>query len=74
MSAQPDQSPRQADTVAYQHPDLSDVLLCPEHGEGWAGLIPLTRHDVPFAAFCSWGTEDDTTVCGRALPMKKRTR
>ncbi|MER5974403.1 hypothetical protein ABT112_32640 [Streptomyces sp. NPDC002055] len=66
MSAQPDQ------IVAYQHPDLSDVLLCREHGEGWAGLIPLTSHDLPFVGFCSWGTEDDTAVCGRALLMKKR--
>lgn len=71
MSAQSGQPPRQADIVAYQHPEL-DVLLCPEHGEGWAGLIPLTRHEVPFAAYCSWGTDDDAMVCGRALPLKRR--
>lgn len=73
MSTHPDHGPLQADIVAYKHPELADALLCPEHGEGWAGLIPLTIHDVPYGRFCSWGTDDDMTVCGNALPMKKRT-
>ncbi|MYZ37242.1 MULTISPECIES: hypothetical protein [unclassified Streptomyces] len=73
MSARPDHGPLQADIAAYKHPDLADVLLCPEHGEGLGRLIPLTIHDVPYGRFCSWGTDDDMTVCGNALPMKKRS-
>ncbi|MGW2841877.1 hypothetical protein ACWCWD_29330 [Streptomyces sp. NPDC001493] len=69
---EPDHSPAraQARAVAYQHPDLDGVLLCREHGEGWAGLIPLTAADLPYGGFCGWGTPDGH-VCGRALPAKK---
>ncbi|MFE4177478.1 hypothetical protein ACFRR7_36490 [Streptomyces sp. NPDC056909] len=74
MNARPDHGPLQADIVAYKHPDLADVLLCPEHGEGWAGLIPLTAHDLPYVGFCSWGTDDDMTVCGNAFPTKEQRR
>ncbi|MFD4116892.1 hypothetical protein ACFWSJ_26010 [Streptomyces niveus] len=72
MSAHPDH-PAQGNIVAYQHPDLSGVLLCREHGEQWAGMVPLTSNDLPDGGFCSWGTDDDMTVCGRAFRMKKRT-
>ncbi|MFJ6668970.1 hypothetical protein [Streptomyces sp. NPDC091383] len=64
MSARTDQ------IVAYQHPDLSGVLLCREHGDGWAGLIPLTSGDIPHGGFCSWGSAD-MHVCGRALSAKR---
>ncbi|MFJ4576784.1 hypothetical protein ACIP4W_36370 [Streptomyces sp. NPDC088846] len=60
-----------ARVVAYQHPELDGVLFCREHGENWAGLIPLTTADLTGVGFCSWGTDDDATVCGRALPAKK---
>ncbi|MCM2394419.1 hypothetical protein [Streptomyces albipurpureus] len=74
MSAQPDHAPPQANIAAYAHPDLAGVLLCREHGEGWSGLIPLASHDLPYAGFCSWGTDDDVTVCGRFIGRKRRNR
>ncbi|MFC8596684.1 hypothetical protein [Streptomyces atroolivaceus] len=57
--------------VAYQHPELSGVLLCREHGKSWSGLIPLTSGDLPDGGFCTWGLPD-MTVCGRALPASSR--
>ncbi|WP_030593874.1 hypothetical protein [Streptomyces anulatus] len=62
--------PPQAHVVAYQHPELAGVLLCHEHGESWAGLVPLTAGDLPHGGFCGWGTSD-SHVCGRALATKK---
>ncbi|MGW0792623.1 hypothetical protein ACWD04_31500 [Streptomyces sp. NPDC002911] len=47
MSAQPDHRLPQGNIVAYQHPELAGVLLCRDHGEGRAGLIPLTADDLP---------------------------
>ncbi|THA79787.1 hypothetical protein [Streptomyces sp. A0592] len=73
MSAQPAPTPPHAGIAAYRHPDLDDVLLCVEHGRRWEGLIPLTSSEVPFGGFCSWGTDDDYMVCGRAL-YKERSR
>ncbi|MFF7365459.1 hypothetical protein [Streptomyces sp. NPDC008125] len=61
----------QAGVVAYRHPELDGVLLCREHGEQVAGRIPLTAADVTGVWFCSWATDDDATVCGRAIPQKK---
>lgn len=55
--------------VAYQLPDLPGALMCPEHGDVWPGLIPLTSGDIPYGGFCTWGTSD-MHVCGRALPAK----
>lgn len=69
MNAQPDPaSPDQDGIAAYLHPELADVLLCREHGDQWPGLIPLAWHELPsVVGFCSWGTDDEATVCGRAL-------
>ncbi|MFD3848009.1 hypothetical protein ACFWVB_19210 [Streptomyces microflavus] len=70
---EPDHHPgrTQAHVVAYQHSELAGVLLCREHGESWAGLIPLTADDLPHGGFCGWGPPGDMHVCGRALPAKK---
>ncbi|TXR99687.1 hypothetical protein EAO73_27310 [Streptomyces sp. col6] len=51
-----------------------DALFCVEHGQSWEGLIPMTSTEMPFGAFCSWGTDDDMTVCGRALHKKRSHR
>ncbi|OKK05271.1 hypothetical protein AMK09_37580 [Streptomyces sp. CB02488] len=72
MTAQPQHTLSRGGIVAYQHPELAGVLLCLEHSEGWAGLIPLTSGDLPDGGFCNEGTPDGH-VCGRAFPMKKRT-
>ncbi|WP_037872337.1 hypothetical protein [Streptomyces sp. SPB074] len=69
MDALPD---RAFPVVAYLHPQLSGVLLCREHGARWEGLIPLTARDLAGVGFCSWATDDDATVCGRALPGASR--
>ncbi|MFI5945586.1 hypothetical protein ACIBCB_35815 [Streptomyces uncialis] len=74
MSAQPDRTPPQTRIAAYAHPDLADVLLCLEHGEKWAGMIPLTSDQLPYAGFCSWGTDDDMTVCGRYIGRERGKR
>ncbi|MFJ5733941.1 hypothetical protein [Streptomyces microflavus] len=62
--------PRPRPDVVYQLPDQPGVLLCPEHGDAWPGLIPLTSGDIPYGGFCPWGTSD-MHVCSRALPAKK---
>ncbi|MEW1700925.1 hypothetical protein ACIQCR_34820 [Streptomyces sp. NPDC093249] len=73
MSHQP--APASDGIAAYRHPDLAGALFCVEHGQGWEGLIPMTASEVPsIIAFCSWATDDDMTVCGRALPTKKTPR
>lgn len=73
---EPDQNPgpAPADIVAYLYPELDGVLLCREHGESRAGLLPLTAADLTGVGFCSWGTDDDATVCGRAISRKKPRR
>lgn len=53
-------------TVAYRNPWQSGVLLCVEHGEGWAGMKPLSVEDLPNGGTCTAGdpaNPDD--VCGR---------
>ncbi|HBF78533.1 MAG TPA: hypothetical protein DD420_00915 [Streptomyces sp.] len=74
MSAQPAPAHPRAGFAAYRHPDLAGVLFCVEHGHNWEGLIPMTSSEVPFGAFCCWGTDDDMTVCGRALHKKRSGR
>lgn len=74
MSTQPAPAPPHTVIAAYRHPDLADVLLCAEHGKNWEGMIPMTSAEVPFGTFCGWGTDDDMTVCGRALHKKRSGR
>lgn len=74
MSAQPAPAPPYAGIAAYRHPNLAGVLLCAEHGRDWDGTIPMTSSEVPFGGFCSWATDDDMTVCGRALHKEKSRR
>lgn len=40
--------------VAYRNSDRPGVLLCREHGVGWAGLTPLTSDDLPDGGICTW--------------------
>ena len=49
--------------VAYRNPWRPGVLLCREHGEGWAGLKPLAAEDLPDGGTCTYG--DPADVCGR---------
>ncbi|ROQ72541.1 hypothetical protein EES39_40890 [Streptomyces sp. ADI92-24] len=72
MSVATDPNPPQDRIVAYLHPELAGVLLCPEHSEEYPGSIPLAPGDLPDGGYCSHGTPDGH-VCGRAFPMKKRT-
>lgn len=52
--------------VAFRNPDRPGVLLCREHGEGWAWLTPLTAEDLPDGGFCTHGDPaDPDAVCGR---------
>lgn len=52
--------------VAYRNPYRPGVLLCREHGEGWAGLTPLTSDDLPDGGVCTHGDPaDPNDVCGR---------
>ncbi|MFE7579423.1 hypothetical protein ACFU5Z_32210 [Streptomyces sp. NPDC057521] len=74
MSIQPAPAAPRPGVAAYRHPELADVVLCVEHGQSWEGLIPMTSAEVPLGAFCSWGTDDDMTVCGRALYKKRSGR
>lgn len=74
MSTQPSLTPPHAGFAAYRHPDLAGVLFCVEHGQNWEGMIPLNSSEVSFGAFCSWGTDDDMTVCGRVLHKKRSGR
>jgi hypothetical protein len=52
--------------VAYRNPWQSRVLLCREHGEGWAGLKPLSSEDLPDGGICTYGDPADPgSACGR---------
>lgn len=52
--------------VAYRNPDRPSVLLCRQHGRGWAGLTPLTSDDLPDGGTCTYGDPaDPNDVCGR---------
>jgi hypothetical protein len=52
--------------VAYRNPDRLGVLLCREHGEGWAGLVPLTSDELPDGGMCTHGDPaDPSDQCGR---------
>jgi hypothetical protein len=51
--------------VAYRNPDRPSVLLCREHGRGWA-LTPLTSDDLPDGGLCTYGDPAvPSDVCGR---------
>ncbi|MEU6768556.1 ParB N-terminal domain-containing protein [Streptomyces sp. NPDC046853] len=53
------------EVVAYRNPDRPRVLLCREHGDGWAGLTPLTADDLPDGGLCTWGDPAEPgEVCG----------
>lgn len=53
-------------TVAYRNPWQPHVLLCLEHGEGWAGMKPLSVEDLPNGGTCTAGDPaDPDDVCGR---------
>lgn len=53
-------------TVAYRNPWRPGVLLCVEHGEGWAGMKPLSVEDLPNGGTCTAGDPaDPDDVCGR---------
>jgi hypothetical protein len=59
-------SETEADTVvAYRNTDRPGVLLCRVHGEGWAGLTPLTSEDLPDGGFCTWPGSPRSGPCGR---------
>ncbi|MER7487996.1 hypothetical protein ABTY20_19225 [Streptomyces sp. NPDC126497] len=52
--------------VAYRNLWQPGVLLCREHGNGWAGLTPLTSDDLPDGGICTHGDPaDPSDVCGR---------
>ena len=52
--------------VAYRNPYRPGVLLCREHGDGWAGLTPLTSEDLPDGGLCTYGDPaDPADRCGR---------
>lgn len=52
--------------VAYRNPWSPGVLLCREHGEGWAGLKPLSPEDLPDGGTCTHGDPaDPADACGR---------
>jgi hypothetical protein len=52
--------------VAYRNPWRPGVLLCVEHGEGWAGMKPLSVEDLPNGGTCTAGDPaDPDDVCGR---------
>jgi hypothetical protein len=54
--------------VAYRNPWRPGVLLCREHGEGWAGMEPLTSDDLPDGGTCTHGDPaDPSDVCGRGV-------
>ncbi|GGX02242.1 hypothetical protein [Streptomyces chryseus] len=50
--------------VAYRHPSRPGVLLCREHGYGWAGLTPLSSDDLPDGGTCTYG-RPSVAECGR---------
>lgn len=52
--------------VAYRNPHRPGVLLCREHGDGWAGLVALHVHDLPDGGTCTHGDPADPgDACGR---------
>lgn len=53
--------------VAYRNPGRPGVLLCREHGDGWAGLTALHAHDLPDGGTCTYGdpAAGPAHACGR---------
>lgn len=53
--------------VAYRNPSRPGVLLCREHGDGWAGLTALHAHDLPDGGTCTYGdpAAGPAHACGR---------
>ncbi|WP_413102277.1 hypothetical protein [Streptomyces sp. Inha503] len=49
--------------VAYRNTDRPGVLLCRQHGDGWAGLVPLRSDDLPDGGTCTYGAPHEE--CGR---------
>jgi hypothetical protein len=47
--------------VAFRNPDRPGVLLCREHGEGWAWLVPLTAEEFPNGGICTYGSRRGVT-------------
>ena len=52
--------------VAYRDPNNPRVLLCREHGERWAGVIPVTSEDLPDGGICAFGRLG-SNECGRDI-------
>ena len=50
--------------VAYRDPNNPHRLFCRTHGERWAGLSPLTSHDLPHGGICTLGHASGDK-CGR---------
>lgn len=50
--------------VAYRDSCRPHVLLCREHGDGWAGMTPLATEDLPDGGICTWG-RPGPSECGR---------
>lgn len=50
--------------VAYRDDCRPSVLLCREHGHGWAGMTALTPEDLPDGGICTWG-RPGPNECGR---------
>ncbi|MEU2739869.1 hypothetical protein ABZ656_32055 [Streptomyces sp. NPDC007095] len=58
--------------VAYRNPDRPGVLLCREHGYGWAGLVPLKSDDLPDGGVCTYGDPaEPSDQCGRDVLIVK---
>ncbi|MPY47064.1 hypothetical protein [Streptomyces acidicola] len=61
---EPDEA-REHRVVAYRNSSQPGVLLCREHGDGWAWLTPLTADDLPDGGTCTFGDPaDPDDVCG----------
>ncbi|WP_406000732.1 hypothetical protein [Streptomyces sp. NBC_00829] len=57
--------PAEERIVAYRNTHRPGVLLCREHGDGWAWLTPLTSDDLPDGGICTHGDPaDPDDVCG----------
>lgn len=50
--------------IAYRDPNNPHMLFCRTHGERWAGLSPLTSHDLPHGGICTLGHASGDK-CGR---------
>ena len=50
--------------VAYRDPNNPHMLFCRTHAEHWAGLSPLTSHDLPDGGICTLGYASGSK-CGR---------